>query len=419
MKAVHVHIPLQRPLQLHRTRDADEGEGKWVTINGAHVHIGKAGKIDKGPAELTGKTELGAHAHHHETKAQAHGEALQAKGKQHPDYNAHVQAHNAHVEAARHFKSAEYNASAGNLKAAVAEHASGQKKAEEAEKHGAAASKKEGADLNTFQKPKAHVGLHANAAEDVKGSEPHEAEHKRLMDRYDKSKQSWERNAINTLVTNNAAAGAQSKAQALHHKALSLSERAKSTQEPAHHKEALAAVEEADKARASAGGVGHAEKAKQLHAMRKEHTAAVDKHEKAAAKESAAGMKHDGTGKGHPTPEAAQADVKARRADLESKGFKHDKSEGSADDVQGERHHFAHENGSRAVVTHKKDAVSGRHSVGSLVNEMNKSKKPAAKSAPRKSSGGKSATSALGKMAARAAKKAAEDAADQDPKHHK
>src|SRR6188768_500778 len=50
-KTVHVHLHEQ---QQAPTRDADGGEGRWVTINGTHVQI-KDGKIAKGPAGAVGK----------------------------------------------------------------------------------------------------------------------------------------------------------------------------------------------------------------------------------------------------------------------------------------------------------------------------------------------------------------------------
>ena len=77
----------------------------------------------------------------------------------------------------------------------------------------------------------------------------------------------------------------------------------------------------------------------------------------------------------HPTEAAAKSNVAERHAGITGQGFKHEKTEGSPDDVGGQNHHFAHPDGSRAVITHKQDAVTGRHSVISHINTMNQGKK--------------------------------------------
>lgn len=74
----------------------------------------------------------------------------------------------------------------------------------------------------------------------------------------------------------------------------------------------------------------------------------------------------------HPTEERAHADVAERRAGLESHGFKHERDEPS---LTGTNHHFSHPDGSRAVVTHAIEQLTGRHKVSSLVNTMNQGKR--------------------------------------------
>lgn len=260
-----------------------------MTIHGTAVHIGKGGKIDKGPAELMSKTENGAHAHQHDTKAHAHGEAAQGKGAKHPDTKAHQEAEKHHIEAAGHFKSADYHAGAGNLKAARAEHEAGHASAEKARLAGVAASKNEPSDTGAFEKPSAHKALHADADDDVKGSEKHEAEHKRLLGEYGKSKNKWEREAVNQQIAKNAEEGSKAQAQTKHHKALQASAHAKNTDNPEDHKAARSAIDAAREAHERSGGEGSQGKIKELDTMRKPHHSAVQKAEKEAKKNKPAG----------------------------------------------------------------------------------------------------------------------------------
>lgn len=94
-KHVHVH------LGPGRTADADDG-GRWVTINGTHVQIGKGGKITKGPAALKGKTQAEAHQHAGAEHLKAHDEA---KKKGDADLaKKHLEASAAHTNAGEHYK---------------------------------------------------------------------------------------------------------------------------------------------------------------------------------------------------------------------------------------------------------------------------------------------------------------------------
>lgn len=78
----------------------------------------------------------------------------------------------------------------------------------------------------------------------------------------------------------------------------------------------------------------------------------------------------------HRDEGAARADVAERHAGLESHGFRHERTEPGA--LGGENHHYAHPDGSRAVIMHGQEALSGRHTVNSVVNTMNRGKKPGA-----------------------------------------
>lgn len=56
---------------------AAEEEGRWVTMDGAHVHIDDGGTIDKGPKGMTGKTikeAAGAEAHGHGSSGKSHAQ---------------------------------------------------------------------------------------------------------------------------------------------------------------------------------------------------------------------------------------------------------------------------------------------------------------------------------------------------------
>ena len=81
---------------------------------------------------------------------------------------------------------------------------------------------------------------------------------------------------------------------------------------------------------------------------------------------------HEAPIKRHPDDAAAKADVKERHAGFEGAGFKHEKSTPS---LNGTNHHYAHPDGSRGVVQHEQDPITGRHSVHSYTNTTNKGKK--------------------------------------------
>jgi hypothetical protein len=390
------------------TTDADDDDGgRWVTIGGAHVHIGKGGKIDKGPKELMEKSEHGAHAAHHEMKAHAHGEAASGKGPKHPDFKAHQDAAQAHAEAARHFKSAEYNASAGNMKTARAAHEAATKKAEDARRIGVDASKNDSSEANTFEKPSAHTALHSDAGDDVKGSEKHEAEHARLLKEYGKSKNKWERDAVNHQISKNAEEGAKAKAQTMHHKALQASEHAKTTGAIEHHEAARSAIDAAMDQHRRAGGEGSKAKLAELEKMRKPHHAALQEHEKANPKTTSA----------HVSRHSKIEDARKMQMTQEKPAKV-----------------FHHPEGGYFVPPHAK--ASGRYEKAGHKVALDYNGKPPAgapqenlspRQAALRESGSpryagrqsEGTTSALTKIAAKHAKKAAEEAADQDPKHKK
>lgn len=75
----------------------------------------------------------------------------------------------------------------------------------------------------------------------------------------------------------------------------------------------------------------------------------------------------------HATPEKANADFQARHQGIVAQGFKFERAE---DDPvnNGTKNHYAHPDGSRAVITHGKDPLTGRHKVHSLINTMNQGK---------------------------------------------
>lgn len=446
-----------------------------MTINGAAVHIGEGGKIDKGPKELMDKSEHEGHAHGHRAKATMHREAGQRKGAGHPDSAVHRAAGNEHGNAAMERENAHAAATRGDMAAA-------RKHANNAEEHATKASANEarigtgkGPEPSTSSvKPQAHKGLHADAEEDVKGSEKHEAEHKRLMKEYDKSKTNWEKNAVNSLVSKNAEQGAKANAQTKHHKALSLSERAKATQEPSHHKEALAAIDDAHAAHGKAGGDGVKAKQKELETMRKPHAKAVEKdqkkqphpdfdydtaiknvasstaapeHKKAAIEALQAAQAKAGKGKPDHHVEAdrhqkaataaqqkgdsegARAHANAYRAHLDAA-----KGQGGADYEQRKgvaKRASEKADGGGDIKSHPNfskpdyDALKAKgHSDADIKKIWDKDTEQG-KPGPNKrhdiafAKAGAKSTSALGKIAAKAAKKAAEEAADQDPKHKK
>lgn len=489
-KHIHVHLG---PAP---TRDSD-GEGRWVTINGAHVHIGEGGKIDKGPAALTGKTEHEAHSHTHNEAGNAHADAAKAKGEKHPDYKYHMAAAREHWHAGAKFAGAGHAAERGDVKHAKKVH-------EEAQSHARMAAEQErtlaqpssppggGKEPPAFQKPKAHVALHSEAEDDVKGSEKHEAEHKRLMKLYDSASQPWERNAANRQIQRNQTDAVQHKAQAQHHAALAASEHAKRTGSADDHRNASEHLQKAIDAHGRAGGVGYAAKqaelakakkghdaevakadkvaggsrgagaskagdpyergtdhgtleaahrhtAKALHQMgqksdAQKHEQAADAHAKAASsgdaqhskdahywtKQAGAPMKppavkvnHDDMGE-HDTEGAARADMDARGADLEARGYKRGREQ-SADGRRAV--HYGHADGSKAVLIHDtpERAGSRKHWTSSTITPP----KDATPGSKKKSGGRAGGGSGMDRIAERAAKRAAEKAADNDPKHQK
>lgn len=432
-----------------------------MTIHGAAVHIGKGGKIDKGPAELMSKTENGAHAAHHDLKAHAHGEAAQGKGAKHPDTAAHKEAEKHHIEASGHFKSSDYHASVGNMKAARAEHEAGHASAEKARLAGVAASKNEPSDTGAFEKPSAHKALHADAEDDVKGSEKHEAEHKRLLGEYGKSKNKWEREAVNQQIAKNADEGAKASAQTKHHKALQASAHAKNTDNPNDHKVARSAIDAAREAHERAGGEGSKAKIKELDAMRKPHHAAAEKadkdnpstssayvsrhskledaqkmqmqqdkpskvfhhpeggyfvaqHAKASGKYEAAGHKVALDYNGKP-PAGPSGGMRAGSSQYHSAQHAHHTAQAEQAAKAGKPDlEAAHKEAADAHWEVSTAIAQGKQ--GSAGHAMTKAK--AAERTVAKH-GGNNGPSALAKIAARTAKKVAEEAADQDPKHKK
>ena len=97
------------------------------------------------------------------------------------------------------------------------------------------------------------------------------------------------------------------------------------------------------------------------------------KHPRKGGKFAAGGSGHSEVSK-HAHVAAAEHAVGERRAGLESSGFKHEKTDGSPN-AMGRNHHLTHPDGSRAVVTHRTDHVTGRHMVSSYVNTTNKGRK--------------------------------------------
>ena len=76
----------------------------------------------------------------------------------------------------------------------------------------------------------------------------------------------------------------------------------------------------------------------------------------------------------HADIKKANADYHERRQGIEKQGFKFERAE---DDPvnEGTHNHFAHPDGSRAVISHGREALTGRHTVHSLINTMNQGKK--------------------------------------------
>lgn len=78
--------------------------------------------------------------------------------------------------------------------------------------------------------------------------------------------------------------------------------------------------------------------------------------------------------KTHSTMERAVADYYARKNGIEAHGFKFERAE---DDPvnHGTHNHYKHPDGRRAVISHGKEALTGRHKVHSYINTMNQGKK--------------------------------------------
>lgn len=378
---------------------------------GAHVHIGKGGKIDKGPKELMEKSEHGAHAHQHDVAGTAHHAAANMKGSKHADTQHHVNAAHAHFEASKSFKEADQHASSGNMREARRWDESGQKHAGEAAKHtdkiGTPTSQ-----VDIDAKPDTHKALHADAADDVKGSEQHEAEHARLLKEYDKSKgMSWQRNAVNNAIAKNATAGMKAKAQSAHHKALATSEYAKNVDSIEAHKQARSAIDKARELHERAGGEGSQGKMKELDTMRKPHHSAIQKDEKESKKAAAKGKPPAGaSGPEHHEAEMERHNTAAKAAQQNGNG------EAARAHANAYRAHLA------AASSHGSSGYDQDRAVAGIASKKadEASKKSSAPGhLTHKHSQASSGHSGIEKIAARAVKKAAEEAADQDPKHKK
>ena len=83
---------------------------------------------------------------------------------------------------------------------------------------------------------------------------------------------------------------------------------------------------------------------------------------------------HTGAPKMHGQRANAEADVGARHKDLEARGFKHERTEPTPL-KDGNNRHYAHPDGSRAIITSKVHPVTGRHEVSSYINTTNQGKK--------------------------------------------
>jgi hypothetical protein len=449
MKPIHVHIPAlltpvemggnQQPRPLaallqpktnaiaFSTSDADDGEGKWVTINGAHVHIGKGGKIDKGPAELTGKSENDAHSHHHATQSKAHAAAAEAKGGGHADTKLHQQASRGHAMAAHHFRQSDEYAARGEMNAAKNNRRVAERHAAEAKTASDELAKRnpqqtEPKKQAPHEKPEAHKALHADAADDVKGSDKHEGEHKRLLHEYNKAGADWQRHAINNQISKNAEEATKHKAKNAHASAITASKHAHETDEPEHHAAAKEAIDRAIQAHQTAGTDSDGAKTKELEKLRKPHHAKTLKAKRDAEKAAEkAGAK---TGK----PEAKKAGPAFHGAEMERHHQAAEEASRKGNKEAARAHADAYRAHMDAVRSHGTGDYEERrkqaeaHSQRAAEAEKPKPKEPQGKpnvwGSNRKGSSGGGA-SPFGRMAARAAKKAAEEAADQDPKHKK
>lgn len=298
MSHVHVYLHNQRQIPRLLTRDAEEG--KWVTINGAAVHIGAHGKVDKGPKELMDKSEHGAHAEHHRTQAKLHSASAEAKGGKHEDTPLHRKAAAEHQHAAHQFVNSEENAAAGNMHAAKVTRARAEQHAAKAKEHGDELAKRnpqqaEPKKQKPTEKPESHKALHADAEDDVRGSDKHHAEHKRLVKEYDKAGADWQRHAINNQIASNAGEAVKHKADSAHKLAEAASKNAHETDEPEHHQAAKEAIDKAIGAHEKAGH--RQDKIKELEKMRKPHHAKTLKEKERLKREAAkAGKKAEAAG---------------------------------------------------------------------------------------------------------------------------
>lgn len=416
-----------------------------MTINGAHVHIGEKGNIDKGPKELVGKTENGAHAQHHDDQAKAHTAALQAKGGNHPDAKFHREAGRAHAMAAHHFKMADTYAEQGNAHAAANNRRVAERHVATAKENNDELAKRNPQETapkkqTKAEMPDSHRALHADAGDDVQGSQTHETEHNRLVGEYHKAGADWQRHAINNQISKNASAAMSAKADRAHKAAVNASKDAHESDDIQDHKVARMAIDLAREAHEKAGNRSddnREDKIKELDKMRVPHhkkiladkKAKEKKAEKAAEKAAAAPVNHDQHNE-HTNIEDAAEDIKRRRADLEAKGFKHVESVGNSLAKGGRKHLYEHPDGRKAMVRHQMVDAMGRPNRNVVDTSGDHSKKSGTmerladrqnmlreQGSPRYT--GRGANSALGKMMIKRAQKAAEEAADQDPKHKK
>lgn len=273
----------------HGTHDSDDGEGRWVTINGAAVHISSKGHIDKGPKELVGKHEHEAHHEHHKAQGKLHSSSAEGKGAKHADTPLHRKAASEHLSAAHQFKNAHEYGKEGNINAAkntlkrAEQHAAKAKEhTDELAKRNPEANKSDAKKAAPFKKPDAHHALHSDAEDDVKGSESHHAEHKRLTAQYDKAGADWERHAINNKISENAKAAVKTKAENMHKRAVSSSQEAHEIDSIEAHKKARDDIDKAMTAHEMAGHRVEGEvggKIKELTKLRDKHHAVVKKDE--------------------------------------------------------------------------------------------------------------------------------------------
>lgn len=256
----HVHIHLGRK----QAADAEDGEGRWVTINGAAVFI-KNGKITKGPPALKGKTHAEAHQAAGAEHLKAHDEAKKKGDNEQAE--KHLKASAAHTNAGEHYKQ-------GNQ-------ALGDSHAKDAEKHGAAAKT-----VHTSKpKPASHQKLHDEVAKGIaeRGAKKHQDEHARLMKMYEESTADWQRSAANRKMEHNLVAANAEHAEKHAQQARELSAKAHASGKPEDHKAAHAALQTAREKVGKYGGAGYAKKQDELGHMAAGHASKVKEHEKALA----------------------------------------------------------------------------------------------------------------------------------------